>query len=148
MDPLNANMKKTLSFILFLPLSLSACAPQPKFSQNIFTLNNAQPQAFSFYNQSTQNILIDIAYHNGSAQAGYASELHPKNYSIFVHGGSKAITLACYRWPWPTMQRLNCGQILEVKALTALSITENTGNYWVKEDITKAQFNNVIASKK
>ncbi|MCD6048067.1 MAG: hypothetical protein K0S08_1714 [Gammaproteobacteria bacterium] len=84
-------------------------------------------------NISTQPILLDIAQHNGTAQAGYASKLDPKHQSIFSHQTGE-LQLACYSFPLkPNMPKLDCKKILTVKVLPKKKQKLN-GNYWVEEN--------------
>lgn len=122
---------------LFLCISffLSSCHKTDVTNPQYFSSDNLVIPAHSrieIKNTSEQSVLLDIAQHDGSAQAGYASILESQHISKFSHGGSQSLSFACYTGALKAhMPQVNCANILSVKVL---SQDNNEGDYWTVEN--------------
>jgi hypothetical protein len=118
---------------LSIAVLLSACTETHQQNFSAGNLVIPPTTVMQIRNISDQTLLLDIAHHQGTAQAGYASKLDPGHQSTFSHQAGE-LQFACYAFPLkPNMPKLNCEKVLAVKTLSGEQQKLN-GNYWIKEN--------------
>ena len=157
----NFSMMKWLKGCLFLTLLLSAWAAQAFYQSYFFgphthrfgwrhphetalvhfkngyliLRGKQEPVVFQIHNVSGQDTVIDFAKHNGTAQAGLASEVQADHYSALWHSRG-VLKLACYSTDQPR-QRVDCQQMLAVVPAPQVGTSSQAGEYWVIENTSK-----------